>query len=604
MKHIISFILLLTLIIPYLAFAQNTDDFKLASQYYQNEEYDKAAVLYEKLFKQTSSHFYYDTYLECLLALNDFPKAEKFIKKQIKKNPQQLSYLVDLGYIYKSKSDEKKADKSFKEALGKLTANPSQVEELAAAFASKKELDLAIATFQQGRKMFRNELVYHYELAELYNENGQKDKMIVEYLTLLEFDRQKLKDIQNSLQASLRKKSDYAKLRTILLRKIQRDPSLHVYSELLIWHFIQLKDFNSALLQTIALDKRYKEDGNRVIVLANLAVRNKNYTIGVKAIQYVIDKGPSGTNYLFAKRKLLDFKLRKIESTISVSNEEILNIEAEYYKFIDEFGENHNTAMVMKDLAFVNVFYLKKYDEAIQILEKILTIPRIDPLFKGECKIDLGDIYLITGNVWESTLYYSQVDKAFKDEPICHEARYKNAKLSFYKGEFDWAQAQLDILKSATTELISNDAINLSVLIMDNLGLDTITTPMELYAKADLLMFQQKVDEAIIVFDELISTYPGHNLLDEIYFSKAMIFKKRGDFEKTIEYLESILKDYKDDILADDATYELALIYEEKLDEEAKAMELYQQILLNFPSSLHVVDARKRFRGLRGDFVK
>jgi len=57
------------------------------------------------------------------------------------------------------------------------------------------------------------------------------------------------------------------------------------------------------------------------------------------------------------------------------------------------------------------------------------------------------------------------------------------------------------------------------------------------------------------------------------------------------------------DILADNATFQLADLYENILGDTTKAQELYEKVLLEYPGSLFVVEARKRFRRLRGDDI-
>ena len=60
---------------------------------------------------------------------------------------------------------------------------------------------------------------------------------------------------------------------------------------------------------------------------------------------------------------------------------------------------------------------------------------------------------------------------------------------------------------------------------------------------------------------------------------------------------------YSDDILADDAHYHLAKIYEEKLDLPVKAKEHYEAIIFNYADSIYFIEARKKYRTLRGDAI-
>ncbi|HWB63391.1 MAG TPA: tetratricopeptide repeat protein [Chitinophagales bacterium] len=257
----------------------------------------------------------------------------------------------------------------------------------------------------------------------------------------------------------------------------------------------------------------------------------------------------------------------------------------------------------MKELADLEGFSLHDVEGAISLCKEIIAMPGITQQLRNKAKLSLGDFYLITGNPWESTLLYSQVDKDEKDSPLGEEARFRNAKWAYYKGDFDWAQTQLEVLKSSTSELISNDAIELSVFIIDNLGLDTIATPMQMYAHAQLLEFQNRDSDALNTLDSILHLYPGHALTDDIEYTKAEIAVKHKEFDKAIPYLQDIIKNYKTDLKGDDATFMLAEIYEQHLGDKDKAKELYKSIITDFSNSLLVIEARKRFRLLRGDKI-
>jgi tetratricopeptide (TPR) repeat protein len=224
-----------------------------------------------------------------------------------------------------------------------------------------------------------------------------------------------------------------------------------------------------------------------------------------------------------------------------------------------------------------------------------------DGKLQAECKLMLGDILLITNEEWDAILLYSQVEKSFKENPIGHQAKYNRAKVSYYQGQFDWAQAQLDVLKASTTKLISNNAMKLSLFITDNLGLDTSAMAMNMFAKADLLGFQNKLDESMNLLDSMLSIFPGHTLTDDIIFKKADIHIKRKEYTKAAALYEKVATDFSYDILADDALFSWADLLENKLNDKEKAMEIFEKIVLDYSDSIFTTEARKRFRNLRGD---
>jgi tetratricopeptide (TPR) repeat protein len=278
-------------------------------------------------------------------------------------------------------------------------------------------------------------------------------------------------------------------------------------------------------------------------------------------------------------------------------------LEKEYESFLEEFGKSKKTAIIMQELAQLEAFYLNNFPKSIKIMEELIAIPMLDRNLMADSKIKLGDYYLMLGEIWEASLLYSQVDKEMKDAPLGEMARYKNAKLSYYKSDFDWAQDQLDVLKGSTSELISNDAIDVSVFIMEHYNLDTGATNMRFFAEADLLIFQNRFDEAFQKMDSLLEKSPTHGLGDDVYLAKSKIFIQKRQFDKAIELLEKIVAEYKDGILSDNALFKMAEIQETEFKNKVKAMELYEKILMDYSGSTYTVEARKRFRKLRGDGV-
>lgn len=385
---------------------------------------------------------------------------------------------------------------------------------------------------------------------------------------------------------------------------MQKNSDNDDYIDLLSWVYIQNKDFEGALAQMKALDKRKGETGNRVLNVARMAQSESDYADAIAGYEYVVNKGKENPLYFQARTELLNCRKEKIAKNINYTTEDLIGLKNDYISFIADNDRNFRTAQSMKELADLEGFYLHDLQGAMDLCNEIIKMPGVTQQLKNKTKLSLGDFELISGDVWESTLLYSQVDKDEKDSPLGEEARFKNAKLAYYRGDFDWAQTQLEVLKSSTSELISNDAIELSVFIIDNLGLDTVALPMQMYAHADLLQFQNKDSDALVTMDSILKQFPGHALTDDIDYTKAEIYVKHKAFDKAIPLLEDILKNYKTDLKGDDATFLLAEINEQQLHNKDKAMELYKSIITDFSSSLLVIEARKRYRLLRGDKIE
>jgi tetratricopeptide (TPR) repeat protein len=604
MKHGICFIF--SLLFSSVLCAQNpTTDEQLAAQYYQNKEYAKAVVYYEKLYDKKPIELYYNYYLSCLLELKEYKDAEKMVKKHIKKTNEELKFYVDLGVIYASGGDENKCKAEWDGAIKKLKENQQQIFDLANQFLKIKQYDYALATYEKGEKLIKT-YPFNFEIANVYMLKGDVQRMIEKLLDVLAISDAYLDGVQNTLQPNFGTDADAKKneiIRTELLKRIQKYPDKNVFSELLVWMLLQQRDFDAALTQVKALDKRNKEDGYRVFNLGKICASNENYDVAAKCFQYLIAKGNNYGYYIDSRMELLNVMYKKITSQNSYTAQELTTLEKDYESTINELGRFSSTVTIIKDLAHLQAFYLHKTDEALKLLDDALELPGISETLLAQCKLERGDILLMMGEVWESSITYSQVEKAFKNDIIGQEAKYRNAKLSYFIADFKWAQAQLDVLKGATTKLIANDAMDLSLMISDNLAIDTNPEPLAIFARADLLEFQNKDSLAGITLDSLEKNYPGHSLSDDILYKRYSINYKKKKYSECALYLESIIHNHDDDLLGDDATFKLAELYEYKLNDKEKAKEFYQQLITKHPDSLYTVEARKRFRKLRGDTV-
>jgi tetratricopeptide (TPR) repeat protein len=586
--------------------AQTSTDEQLANQFYQNKEFDKALTYYENLFNKKSPLTYYTPYLNCLLETKDFKKAEKVVKKQIKQNPENFSFMVDLGMVYSRSEDVDKAKNTWDQTI-KAIKSDEQVFSAANAFIGIHQYDFAIAAYLKGRKISQNNYPYSFELAEVYNIKGDKLAMIGEYLDVLETNDSYIQTVQNALQTSFNNNEGNPQqnelLKMELLKRIQKSPDRTILSELLIWMQIQLKDWEGAFVQAKALDKRKKEEGARVMSLAQLFVQNESYDIAARAYQYVLAKGKNNYFYTDARKELLNASYQKIISRSTYTQLELAELEKNYQATILELGKTEDNIVLLKNLAHLQAFYLYKPTEAIALLEEAIELPHVEPHIKAACKLELGDILLVTNDIWEASLRYSQVEKEFKHDAIGQEAKFRNAKISYYTGDFKWAQSQLDVLKGATSKLIANDAMDLSLLISDALAIDTNIAPLMVFSRADLLAFQNKDAQALITLDSINTLFPNHALSDDILYRKAALELKHGKYTEAAALYENILNNYGSDILADDALFKLADLNEHQFKNINKAKELYQQLLEKYPGSLYVVEARKRCRTLRGDTI-
>jgi tetratricopeptide (TPR) repeat protein len=577
----------------------------LAVQFFEQKEYEKANVYLEELYdKNPSTWFAY--YYKSLLFAKDLDKAEKITKKQIKSNKGDGSFLVLLGHIYNITGDTKKENDCYEKALKELNPVQPFISNLAQSFIDLKLYDYAIAAYNKGKKE-SPDYPYFYERADVYKMKGDVTAMINEYLDAIDFRDSELYMAQNNLQNSLGYDDENGGLKSPVLKqelqkRIQSKPDKIVFAEFLIFILKQQKEFDAAFVQSKAIDKRQKEDGRRIYELARMCVANKAWEPAQRCYQYLIDK-PNSTYAESAAIEILGVEYELVVEKPQATQEELLAVEKKLQAASDKHKGTFLQLFVVKNLATLKAYYLNNYVEAIALLDEVVSNPSIKSTDKAEYKILQGDIYLLAGMIWDASLLYSQVEKEFKYEAIGHEAKFKNAKLSFYAGDFKWAKTQCDVLKGATTKLIANDALDLSLIITDAIGVDTNEVPLQLFASAELMIVQHRFAEAIARMDSVNLLFSNNTLGDDIFFKKAAIYERTHRYVDAEKMYKDILEFYPTELYGDDAQYKLAQLYEFKLADVTKAKEAYEAIITNYPGSIFVTEARKRFRELRGDKI-
>lgn len=588
------------------AAAQSEEDLQLAEYYYNQGQYEQARLYYEKIYKTNRTNRVYANYLNTLVALNDVEEAEKLVKRKIKTDSEDGMGYVNLGDLYKKFDRTEEARENFDLAVQQFVPTRANAVRLANEFTRINEYGYALKVYERARDKSTDGYTYTYELANVQGIMGNYDAMTESFLDLLIESPGYLQTVQNSFNRTLNfqeNPENMEMLRVKLLKRAQKNPEHVIYTELLTWLFMQKKDFAAALVQAKSLDLRLGENGFRIVEIAQLAAGNRDYATAKNAYQYVIDKGPAGQFYLTARMEKLKTAGYELAERPSTDKAAYALLEQEYEATLAQIGEYAESAMMMKELAHLKAFYLGKLEEAEQLLARAIEMPGVYDRILATCKLERADILLLKGEVWDASLLYQQVELDFKEDPLGHEAKFRSAKISYYTGDFEWAQAQLDVLKASTSKLISNDAIDLSLLITDNFNMDTLTAPMEMFARADLLAYQNQTEAAGLTLDSLELAWPMHSLSDEIKMLRAAMAFRNGKFEEARSLYEKVVELHAMDITADDALFKLAEMQQNLFNDPAKAMELYEKLIAEFPGSLYVVEARKRFRELRGDVV-
>lgn len=620
LKHFVlkkksNFLLIIFLLINSISFSQVTAiDLQLAQKYFIDRDYEKANLYYEKI-AQESEYLpkIFKSYKATLIELELFKEAEKLCKNQIKLYPQQLSLLVDLAILYEINKKGTKKDQIFDKAINLIQSNTTYqiVSDLAIAFEKIGEVDRALEAYLKYESTStRNQLAFHSKTALIYNRQGEIVKMIATFFEMLQVNERFINTVKNGFVNSIDFESQIKEkeiLRKSIIKNIQQYPKKIVFVELLAWFYMTNNDYENAFTQIKSIDKKLNLNSAKVLDLGAIALKSNNFEIALKSFNYVIEHTTSIENKLEAKNKrLLTLKTKLLIGSEILVNE-LEELKSNYLTTLSQLSATKNVYNnivrkynLLNDLSEIEAYFLKDIKSAKEHLNQAMNLSGLKAKLKAQAKLKLADILVLEDNIWEASLMYKQIEKEFKSDAIGHLAKFKNAQVYYFSGEYDWCQAQLDVLKASTSKLIANDALELSVLISDNYNMDTSETAMKMFSLADMLSAQQQYSSALELYDSILNNFKNHSLNDEIIFRKAKIGLKQHQYQEAITNLEILVNDYPSSILLDNSLFLIGCVYQENIKDKDQAKKYFKTLLFEHPGSLYISEARKRFRKLAG----
>ncbi|MFN6088502.1 MAG: tetratricopeptide repeat protein [Cyclobacteriaceae bacterium] len=630
---------ILALLCAQLAIAQETQEIQIAYEYLLRGEKNKALAAFQQLSKNPqSASSIHTSYFSLMVELGNFKQAEDYIEKLIRRE-DRLNYRLDLGILYLRSGDVTKADKYLKALIKTNADDPYKAKTISDYLASRNLVEYSIFALQQSRVAANNPHAFALELANLYRIQGKRDEMVGEYLDYVTQTPTNSGYIKNLMQLLLTKPEELESLENLLTDRVQKNQDSEIYSDLLIWTNLQSKNFYGAFIQARAYDKRFRKEQSKTLEIAQIALNNKDYKNADRAFLYVIKEFVNTPNFLPAQLGLIKTREAQVKNSFPVNKDSVRYLIKEFAQFRSRNPDHPSSFDARLSEALLHAYYLNELDSSVVVLNRLIADQKASGQLRNQSKVELGDIYLLKEEPWEATLLYSQVEKSQRETPLGYEAKLRNAKLSYYKGDFRLAQEHLDILKQATTREIANDAMDLSMRIKENTAFDTTGISLKQFAHIELLLYQNKIEAAqkqlknfesgkvlmkqaeaflygLIDVNTLVETEGEYiwvtlpagminrEIMDDFFWLQANLKLKQGQFAQSISFLEKIVKEYPEEILTDDAVFLQADIYERHLKNKDKAMEIYRDFLNKYPGSVYAAEARKRFRNLRGDFAE
>ena len=586
---------ILLILILFFSLWANAQNEQLANNYFDRGDFEKALLSYEDLLKNQIGNFnYFQRIIECYQQLQQYDKAQKAIEVQLDKFKQN-QLLVELGYNFQLQKDQEKANKYYNQAIDKIKKNANEVYGIAYVFEKKALVDYALLAYKTALEK-DPKMSFNFQMATLYGQQGNTDLMIETFLQESFQNPQNLPLIQNQLSRFMTEDMGASfndSLKKALLVRAQKTQDVF-WNDFLSWLFIQQKEYGKAFIQQKAIYKRNPDSFANIVNLGQMAIEDNDQDSATEILNFVLQNTRDLDLLIQSNSYLIEMKIDH------ATEKDYPIIKAELDKLIKEFGVSPYTLSLLKLQADFNAFHLNNPEKAKAILKSAMEMP-INRYQLAEVKMELADILLFEEKFNQALIYYSQIDEDMSGDVIGQEASLKTAKTSYFKTDFEWASHQLKVLKSASSQLIANDALDLFLLISDNTVEDSLQVALKKFARADFLLYQNKKAAALAGFQLILKEHKGEDIEPVTLLRIGKIYEKMGDFANALGNYDAIITKHKDCIYIDEALYFSAEIYNIQLKDPEKAKLLYEEMLTKHEDSIYYVDSRNKYRKLRGD---
>src|SRR5690606_6816564 len=111
--------------------------------------------------------------------------------------------------------------------------------------------------------------------------------------------------------------------------------------------------------------------------------------------------------------------------------------------------------------------------------------------------------------------------------------------------------SQFKVLKSASSQLIANDALEYFLLINDNTVADSTQTALKKFAHADYLLYQNRNVDALAQFRSVLQEFKDNEIEAVTLLRIGNILKKQYDYQQALLQYEQIIHKHSDGIYVD-----------------------------------------------------
>jgi len=580
-------------------FDENTEArYQLALSYLRGMQFDRAIAVFNELREEfPHSQIFFEKLKESYVNAKRYDDAIALIDHEIstRSSDEHDVLAAERAQLFYLDGHEPSAMNAWYDLVQSPSANENTYRIVYASMIRVRLLIQAIDLLLEGRTSIGNENLFQADIAYLYSLTGQHELAAHEYLNLLAFSDQQLNYVKGRLGRDLEQNGALAAAIEITQKRIESEPDLLQFRDLLAWLYEENGDFEQAYREISILEEQKENSGEITHQFALRAAEFGAFDVAGRAFQAVLASHPNETIYSEARLGLADM-YRLIAEHDSKQHEYYSNALNAYKIFMAEFPDHPKIPTVMQRIAQLHQKIFLDRDAARAILLRLTTTYPLTPI-AYEARFNLGQLAVEEGHLDQAIDIFSDLSNRAGGELSAH-ASYEKALIHFYKGDFELTQSLLSTLGKNADKETANDAIALRVLLLNHPPLDSTNSALQKYAGTLLLLRQHQLDKTIQAADEILFQWGQNPIADDTRFLRAQALEKSGHItEATMAFGEFPLI-HPQSTLLDQSMFKYAELLESQ-GHISEALQSYNDFLLQYPSSLLARQVRERIRELR-----
>jgi len=588
--------------------AQTSDEdrrYRLAQGYEESGDLKNAARVYKELYDlDPQSNAYFEGVRRTYTALLRYADLLPIVESRLASREDDIELRTFYAALLHRNNRRDEADEQWRKAIEMRPDDALTYHYVAQSQIELRLFDRAVDVYKAGRSRLGGAETFADQLAQLYGILGRYREASEEYLTLLAGSPERLGFVMSGLGVFTVNPDGAKAAIEATQKRSDRRPDYLPYLELLSWLYTERGDYDGSFEIAKRIDDHRHANGSNIYAFADRAYRTGQYDAAIKAFEYFIDtystSNPLYPSVVFNYTRALEDRYRQRGAP---SDDEASKLVDRYRQFVDQQKNSPIAAEALLQIAQLQADDLNRPEKALETLGELRAMPGGRYAALPEALLLEGDLQLRIGNVARAQEIYrsgrTTIVRGAEGDRYRDLAALRYAETLFYLGEFKEAVDAFTELTKNTASESTNDALGYLFILQENF--EKNDDALKHYASGQLALVQHRWDDAIEAMDSVMALGAKTSLADDALMGKARAQESTGKNGDAVGTLMSIVRDYSDGTVADRALFHAAEITESKLNDRAKAIELYTRVLTEYPSSIFASTARQRIRLLRGD---